>query len=223
MKRKLLLAALLATTTTAFAADGPQVKPWGIYLNYMDTAQKPGDDFFVYGNGAWLKTAKIPSDRSYAGVNLEIDKQNEARLRGIVADLSARKNLSPEETKLRDFYNAFVDQKAIDAAGLKPAQADLTRIAALKTPEDVARDLCVAKAQPLALEHQLGVQALRLTQLAFLLEDALHLSQEPAVDARELVHLLQADAEAQRVADVEQALGGGDADQVGERFLELLR
>ncbi|HSC59590.1 MAG TPA: M13 family metallopeptidase [Rhizomicrobium sp.] len=139
MKRKLLLAALLATTTTAFAADGPQVKPWGIYLNYMDTAQKPGDDFFVYGNGTWLKTAKIPSDRSYAGVNLEIDKQNEARLRGIVADLSARKNLSPEETKLRDFYNAFVDQKAIDAAGLKPAQADLTRIAALKTPEDVAR------------------------------------------------------------------------------------
>ncbi|HEY7977639.1 MAG TPA: M13 family metallopeptidase [Rhizomicrobium sp.] len=139
MKRKLLLVALLATTTAAFAADGPQIKPWGIYLNYVDTAQKPGDDFFVYGNGGWLKTAKIPSDRSYAGVNLEIDKQNEARLKTIIQDLTTRKDLSPEETKLRDLYNAFVDQKAIDAAGLKPAQADLAHIAALKTLDDVAR------------------------------------------------------------------------------------
>ena len=143
MKHRLLLSALLVSTSTAFAADttanGPQIKPWGIYLNYVDTAQKPGDDFFAYGNGGWLKTAKIPSDRSYAGVNLEIDKQNEARLKGLVHDLSTRKDLSPEETKLRDFYNAFVDQKAIDAAGLKPAQADLAHIAALKTPEDVAR------------------------------------------------------------------------------------
>ncbi len=132
MKHRLLLAALLVSTSTAFAADttanGPQIKPWGIYLNYVDTAQKPGDDFFAYGNGGWLKTAKIPSDRSYAGVNLEIDKQNEARLRGIVHDLSTRKDLSPEETKLRDFYNAFVDQKTIDAAGMKPAQADLAHI-----------------------------------------------------------------------------------------------
>ena len=143
MKHRLLLSALLVSTSTAFAADttanGPQIKPWGIYLNYVDTAQKPGDDFFAYGNGGWLKTAKIPSDRSYAGVNLEIDKQNEARLKGLVHDLSTRKDLSPEETKLRDFYNAFVDQKTIDAAGLKPAQADLAHIAALKTPEDVAR------------------------------------------------------------------------------------
>ncbi|HEY5337629.1 MAG TPA: M13 family metallopeptidase [Rhizomicrobium sp.] len=139
MKHKLLLAALLVTTTAAFAADGPQVKPWGIYLNYVDTAQKPGDDFFVYGNGGWLKTATIPSDRTYAGVNLEIDQQNETRLKGIVRDLSTRKDLSPEETKLRDFYNAFVDQKTIDAAGLSPAQADLTRLSSLKTPEDVAR------------------------------------------------------------------------------------
>ncbi|MGN6516094.1 MAG: M13 family metallopeptidase [Rhizomicrobium sp.] len=143
MKSRLLLAALLVSTTAAFAADtsanGPQIKPWGIYLNYIDTSQKPGDDFFAYGNGGWLKTAKIPSDRTYAGVNLEIDKQNEARLRDIVHDLSTRKDLTPEQTKLRDFYNAFVDQKTIDAAGLAPAQADLSRISALKTPEDVAR------------------------------------------------------------------------------------
>ncbi|HWA31488.1 MAG TPA: M13 family metallopeptidase N-terminal domain-containing protein, partial [Rhizomicrobium sp.] len=141
MKHSLLFAVLLVSSTAAFAADtdGVQVKPWGLYLNYIDKTQKPGDNFFEYGNGGWLKTAKIPSDRSYAGVNLEIDKQNEARLKDIVHDLSTRKNLTPEQVKLRDFYAAFVDQKTIDAAGMKPAEADLARIAALKTPEDVAR------------------------------------------------------------------------------------
>ncbi|HWD48862.1 MAG TPA: M13 family metallopeptidase [Rhizomicrobium sp.] len=138
MKRIALFAAcLLSTSVVALAADGPQVKPWGVDLSYIDKSVKPGDDFFTYGNGGWLKTATIPADRTYAGVNLEIDTQNEQRLKDIVTELSTRKDLSPEDTKLRDFYNAFVDQKTIDAAGLKPAQADISRINTLATLKDV--------------------------------------------------------------------------------------
>jgi predicted metalloendopeptidase len=115
---------------------------------------KPGDDFFVYSNNGWLKAATIPADRTYAGVNLEIDTQNEQRLKDIVTELSTRKDLSPEETKLRDFYNAFVDQKAIDSAGLKPAQADLARISSLATLSDVAAamgDVSLSLDSPMAV------------------------------------------------------------------------
>ena len=118
---------------------GPAVPPWGVELKYVDAAVKPGDDFFVYANGGWMKTDQIPPDRSYSGVNLELDKANEARLKGLVAALDAKLSLAGEEQKLHDFYGAFLDQPEIEAAGLKPVRADLAMIARLKTHADVAR------------------------------------------------------------------------------------
>ena len=141
--RSLLTAALLGGSVLSLAAlaAGPQVPPWGVELKYIDTSVKPGNDFFAYANNGWLKTAQIPADRTYAGVNLELDLQNEAHLKAIVADLATRKDLSPEEQKLSDLYNAYMDQKTIEADGLKPAQADLNEIASLKTLTDVAREM----------------------------------------------------------------------------------
>jgi len=134
----LLLAA--APISLALAAAPAAFPPWGVTLPYLDTAVAPGADFFRYCNGGWLKTAAIPPDRQVAGVNLELDKGNEAKLKGIVADLRSRPDarLSPEERKLRDLYDAFEDTAAIEAAGLTPVQADLARIAALRSHEDVA-------------------------------------------------------------------------------------
>lgn len=121
-------------------ASGSAPMSSGLSLSDMDTGVKPGDDFFQYTNGGWLKRAVIPSDRSFAGVNLELNMENEARLKGIVAGLAAQPDsaLNAEEKKLRDLYNAFEDTAAIEKAGLSPVRADLTRIAALKTHDDVA-------------------------------------------------------------------------------------
>ena len=78
MRQFSALALLLAgASTAALAGSAPAVPPWGVELSYVDKAVKPGDDFFAYGNGNWLKTAKIPGDRTYAGVNLELNLQNE--------------------------------------------------------------------------------------------------------------------------------------------------
>jgi predicted metalloendopeptidase len=141
MKLPFLLAAGLigASALAAAPPPGPQIPPWGVDLSYIDRSVQPGDDFFVYGNGGWLKHATIPDDRNGAGVNLDIDLQNEARLKAIVDALSTSQTNTPEQVKLRDFYNAFMDQQQIEANGLKPAQADLARLAALKTPADIAR------------------------------------------------------------------------------------
>jgi len=140
MRQFSALALLLAgASTAALAGSAPAVPPWGVELSYVDKAVKPGDNFFAYGNGNWLKTAKIPGDRTYAGVNLELNLQNEARLKSIVADLEKKNNPTPEEAKLRNLYAAFMDQKTIEANGLNPAKADMASIAAIKTPEDVAR------------------------------------------------------------------------------------
>lgn len=135
-----LTAGLVSVAFAASPATQPVFGPWGVTLADMDTSVAPGSDFFRYTNGGWLKTAVIPPDRQFAGVNLELDKENEARLKSIVAGLAAKPEaaLSAEERKLRDLYNAFEDTRAIDAAGLDPVKPDLERIAAFKTYADVA-------------------------------------------------------------------------------------
>jgi len=128
-----LISVALATTQAVFP-------PWGVTLDYVDASVPPGADFFRYTNGGWLKSATIPPDRRAAGINLELDKGNEAKLRTILATLIAKPDsaLSAEERKLRDFYNAFQDTAAIENAGLAPVRADLERIAALQSGAEVA-------------------------------------------------------------------------------------
>jgi len=133
---------LVAAPAKLFAEPGrAAVQPWGVELSYMDKTVKPGNDFFLYANGNWVKHDIIPADRTYSGVNLELDRQNEARLKGLVAELGASPDnkLTAEGRKLRDLYSAFMDTKQIEANGLKPAQKDLAAIANLKSLSDVAR------------------------------------------------------------------------------------
>ncbi len=142
MTRSILLlgTAILVAAGVAIAGE-PQVKPWGVELSYIDKSVKPGDDFFAYANGNWIKHDVIPADRTYSGVNLELDLQNEAKLKGLVAELANTPDdkLSPEGRKLRDLYNAYMDTKQIEASGLTPAAADLAAIAHYQSLSDVAR------------------------------------------------------------------------------------
>jgi putative endopeptidase len=140
MIRKLTVALLLLGIATG-AAAAPDAKLSGVNLGDMDQGIKPGQDFFLYGNGGWVRHAVIPPDRAYAGVNLELNRQNDDRLKSIAQDLLKKPDaqLTPEERKLRDFYAGYMDVKAINAAGMKPAAGDLARINAAANLSDVAK------------------------------------------------------------------------------------
>ena len=117
--------ALLAATPV-LAQTAPKFGTWGVDLTSLDKAVKPGDDFFLYINGGWLKTAEIPADRSSTGSFQDLQILSEERLKTIVGDLKKKPDnrLSVEERKLRDLYDAFVDTQAIEARGLAPVQKD---------------------------------------------------------------------------------------------------
>src|SRR6186997_309328 len=119
----LLLGAPIRAIAAAPQAT-PMVQPWGVAIDYIDPTIKPGADFFTYVNNGWLKTAQIPPDRSAAGTFL---------------DLHGRTNLTEEEKKLRDLYEAYMDTTQIESSALQPAAADLARINAAASLEDVAR------------------------------------------------------------------------------------
>src|SRR5271155_3539289 len=139
------LACAAAAAMTPALAETPAAKPafgsWGVDLSSMDKSVKPGDDFFLYVNGNWLKTAEIPADRTSTGSFQDLLILSEKRMKDIANDIEAKPvaSLTPEEKQLRDLYDAFVDTKAIDARGLAPAQRDLSFFAGLKTRNDVAR------------------------------------------------------------------------------------
>ena len=147
---KKLALALTCVALAATAAAGQQqsaapAKPafgtWGVDLTAMDKSVRPGDDFFTYVNGNWLKSAVIPPDRSSTGSFQDLQILSENRMKEIVNGLEARPlaDLNPEERKIRDLYDAFTDQKQIDARGLTPVKKDLAYFASLKTHEDVAK------------------------------------------------------------------------------------
>ena len=136
-----LSVSLLALQASQAQESGrPAFGTWGVDLAAMDHSVKPGDDYFLYVNGNWYKTAVIPPDRSSTGSFQDLRILSEKRMQEIAASLDAkpREQLTEEERKLRDFYDAFMDQKQIDARGLAPARKDLDYIAKLKSPADVA-------------------------------------------------------------------------------------
>jgi len=143
----LLAGALSATCALAIAgtAPKPEIGTWGVDLTAMDRSVKPGDDFFSYVNGNWVKNTTIPPERTFVGAFQSLRILSETRMRDIIAGLQTKPAPTTEEKKLVDLYNAFVDQKQVDSQGLAPAKADLDRIAGAKTLDDVARLMASAK------------------------------------------------------------------------------
>ncbi len=137
-----MLAGCVTQPTSTVGTNGSHaaVGNWGVDLSMIDESVKPGEDFFAYANGKWLKTAEIPADRSYAGVNYELNRQNEDRLKAIVADIGKSPDapLTPEARKLRDLFAAYSDTTGIEAQAMARAQADLAMIARLTTRTQIA-------------------------------------------------------------------------------------
>jgi putative endopeptidase len=132
-----IVVATLPFATPAVAA--PQIAPWGVHVDYFDASVPPGQDFFAHANGTWLKTAEIPADRPSAGAGYEVGKLNEDRLKAIIGGLRADAKPGTEERKLRDLYDAFLDEAQIESRRLDPVKGDLDRIASVKTLDEVAR------------------------------------------------------------------------------------
>lgn len=152
MNRRLMMAAALLVMAGCSAPPPPPppapppgpkatLGQWGVDLTGMDRSVKPGDDFYMFVNGTWQKNAVIAADRSSTGSFQNLAILSEKRMKEIVAELEAKPvdQLSPEEKKLRDLYDGFVDTKAIEARGLEPVKADLAMIGKLKSLKDVAR------------------------------------------------------------------------------------
>src|SRR5947199_1315494 len=113
---------------------------FGFDLSAGNRNLKPGDDFFAYANGGWYDSFTIPPDHSSYGPFDQLDELSKKRVREIIEQAAAAHGAAATpEQQIGDFYAAFMDEAAIEANGLAPAEADLKRIAAANTHEAIAR------------------------------------------------------------------------------------
>jgi putative endopeptidase len=122
------------------AAAKPHFGTWGFDVAGMDRSVNPGDDFFAFANGTWVKTTEIPADKPVWGGFVELDELSTQRTRTIIED--AARTAAPAgsvQRKVGDFYASFMDEAAIEAKGIQPLKPTLDRIAAIRTTSDLAR------------------------------------------------------------------------------------
>jgi putative endopeptidase len=134
-------AALFAVTalhsqSTAAVTNGAA---HGIAVSNLDPSVKPGDDFYRYANGGWIARTPIPADRAGIGVFSVLADRSSKNVAAIIEE--AAKSSAPAGSnarKIADLYNAYMDEAAIEARGMKPLEPHLAEIAAIHDQHDLA-------------------------------------------------------------------------------------
>ena len=112
----------------------------GLYPENMNAEIRPQDDFYEFVNGRWLASAEIPADRANWGAGGELVEQAERHVLAIIEGAVAARagQADPDLAKVADFYSGFMNEAAIEAAGLAPIAALLEEIDALEDHDALA-------------------------------------------------------------------------------------
>src|SRR6266508_4409546 len=142
--RLVLIAAVLAAVACLplCAAEPARPVPPRFSASYIDKSADPRADFARYAFGAWQKANPVPPDKARWGSFNELEQFNQQALRGILESAAARPyKRGSVEQKVGDFFKSAMDTAAVDAAGLKPVEADLARVAAIASTPELARSV----------------------------------------------------------------------------------
>jgi putative endopeptidase len=131
-----------AAPASAPPAPGAAAPAHGVDLTGMDRSVVPGDDFFLYANGTWLKETEIPADGSRWGTFNILIENSTQRVRALLeAAASGSAAAGSEERKVGDFYASYLDEAAVEARGLEPLRPKLAAIAKLRDRTALSRAL----------------------------------------------------------------------------------
>src|SRR5436190_2178607 len=121
--RKSLVLALVLYTAAALAID----------TKGMDPSVAPGNDFFLFANGAWFKATPIPPERASIGTGSIVAEQADRRTAELIRNAKG--------SKVGDYYAAFMDEKTIESRGPNPLKPELRAIAAINDRSALAAKL----------------------------------------------------------------------------------
>ena len=134
--------ACLGICAIACAQNTPAPETHGVALANLDPSVKPGDDFYQYANGAWIKHTEIPPDRAEVDVFTTLGDLSNKRTADLIEEIAKSNPPAGSGTrKVADLYNSYMDEAAIEAKGLAPLRPHLDAIAAIRDQRELARAL----------------------------------------------------------------------------------
>ena len=116
------------------AAAQPQIGAFGFDLVGMDRSVDPGDNFYRFANGEWERVTEIPADRSNYGMFTLLDDLSKQRSRAILEEAAP-------DSRIGAFYASFMDEAAVNAAGLAPIRPLIEEIEGIGSREAWATEL----------------------------------------------------------------------------------
>ncbi len=139
---------LLAAGLLSLSQGIAQHKKPGIAIDLMDKSVRPNDNFFQFVNGTWLKNTAIPADKtrwgSFDELRQNTDKDALAILNAASKDPKYKSNT--DQGKAINIYKSVMDTVARNKQGIKPIQADLAKINAVKNTADLQKLLMETEA-----------------------------------------------------------------------------
>ncbi|GGI92804.1 zinc metalloprotease [Polymorphobacter multimanifer] len=153
----------LLVAVPSLAAEKPELGTFGFDVAGMDRGVKPGDDFYQFANGAYLKALEIPADKSSFGMFHKLDDLSRERTRVIIEEAAASGGApgtlgGTAARKVGDYFAGFMDEAAIEAKGLAPVQPYLDAIAKVDGPAGISRIIGQATRMGMSVPVGIGIQ-----------------------------------------------------------------
>lgn len=133
-----LLASVAHSADTTKYPKATTVLSAGVATENIDPSVRPQDNFFNYLNGKWIKNTEIPADKASWGSFAKLHDDTQPILRAIIEKSAASKPAAGTDAqRIGDFYASFMDEPKLEQLGLKPLNAELSKIGAIKDKSEL--------------------------------------------------------------------------------------
>ena len=138
----MVMMCVAGSTIAGSAQDASGPETHGIAVANMDRSVKPGDDFYLYANGEWIKRTEIPPDRAGVNVFTKLSDISNKRTADLIEEIAKSNPAAGTPTrKVADLFNSYMDEAGIESKGLAPLKPHLDAIAAIRDKKQLARAL----------------------------------------------------------------------------------
>ena len=109
----------------------------GIDLKNLDTSIKPGNDFYHFAAGGWLKSHPLDAEHAENGAFVDLQELNQQRIKDIILEYASK----PQQQgslgqKIGSLYNLMMDSVRLNREGWAPIKPTLDKIEAIKNRKE---------------------------------------------------------------------------------------
>ena len=131
--KKMFLAVMLAIISMGATAQGLK--------SNMDTSAKPGDDFWQYAVGGWLKANPLDKQHAENGAFTDLEELNKKRINALIMKYAAETGLpqGSDGQKIGTLYRLYMDSVGRNKMGYEPIMPYLKQVRELQSREELLK------------------------------------------------------------------------------------